>query len=105
DDPRFTKLAVYAQDQWTVRHFTINGGLRYDQHIGSVGGGWTSGPNAYAPLQTWPAVKDTPNWKDISPRMGVAYDLFGDGKTALKYTLNRYVVNEATTFVGGLNPV
>jgi hypothetical protein len=105
NDPRFAKLGFFAQDQWSIGRFTLNGGLRFDQHVGSIGAGWTSGPNRYAPLQEWPAVKDTPNWKDLSPRMGVVYDLFGSGKTALKFTLNRYVVNEATTFVGNLNPI
>ena len=33
----------------------------------------------------------TPNWKDLSPRIGAAYDLFGNGKTAIKGGINRYV--------------
>ena len=37
-----------------------------------------------------------PNWKDISPRLGAAYDLFGNGKTAIKASLGRYVVYETT---------
>src|SRR4030095_11093812 len=32
------------------------------------------------------------NWKDITPRMGAAYDLFGNGKTALKVSLNKYLI-------------
>ena len=35
------------------------------------------------------AVEDVPNWKDINPRVSVAYDLFGDGKTALKASASR----------------
>lgn len=102
---RFRKLAFFAQDQWTVRRFTVNGGLRWDLHNGSVPDRQTTGPNRYAPLQQWPAVSDAPSWRDLSPRMGVAYDLFGDGKTALKGTLNRYVVNDGVTFPASLNPL
>ena len=31
------------------------------------------------------------SWKDVSPRIGVAYDLFGNGKTAVKASFARYV--------------
>jgi hypothetical protein len=39
------------------------------------------------------AARSTPgvSWDDVTPRMGVAYDLFGNGKTALKFNLGRYV--------------
>jgi len=46
-----------------------------------------------------------PNWHDISPRFGVSYDLFGDGKTAIKATLNRYVAAETMAFAQANNPV
>ena len=32
------------------------------------------------------------NWKDISPRFAGVYDLFGDGKTAIKANIGRYVL-------------
>ena len=31
------------------------------------------------------------SFKDLIPRIGATYDLFGNGKTALKVSLNRYV--------------
>ena len=31
------------------------------------------------------------DWSDISPRMGMAYDLFGNGKTAVKFNLGKYM--------------
>lgn len=101
----FRKLAFFAQDQWTLRRLTVNGGLRLDLHNGSVPDVQTTGPNLYAPFQTWPEVRNAPNWKDLSPRLGVAYDLFGDGKTAVKGTLSRYVVNDGAAFPGTLNPL
>ena len=101
----FGKLAFFAQDQWKLKRLTVNGGLRLDLHHGSVPDDQTSGPNRYAPFQTWPAIENVPNWKDLSPRMGVAYDLFGDGRTAIKGTLNRYVVNDSSAFPGSLNPL
>ena len=40
-----------------------------------------------------------PNWKDINPRAGFALDLFGNGRTAIKANLGRFVAFEAN---GGL---
>ena len=44
-------------------------------------------------------VSKVPDWRDISPRFGVAWDVRGNGKTALKATAGRYVAS-----AGGGNP-
>src|SRR6185369_4474625 len=44
----------------------------------------------WVPARDFPAVDNAPHWKDINPRLGVAYDLFGTGKTAVKATIGRY---------------
>jgi len=97
----------FAQDKWTVKRATITAGLRLDWFVGGVG---VSG----IPANRWLAahtfdepefVRTVPNWKDLSPRIGVAYDLFGTGKTALKVSLSRYVDAQTTGFAGALNPV
>jgi hypothetical protein len=98
------KLAVYAQDQWTVDRITLNLGLRWDYH------------NAYVPAQdlaatkflaarSYDAVYDVPNWSDLSPRLGGSWDLFGTGKTAVKASISRYVAADATGFASRNNPV
>jgi hypothetical protein len=85
---------LYAQDVWTHNRLTLQGGVRYDsltstypdQRIG--GPGWP-----YAPVEIFFPSRSTPGyeWKDLSPRVGVAYDLFGNGKTALKFNVGRYL--------------
>ena len=97
-------LGVYAQDTWTVKRMTINAGLRWDYLNNKVGaqdapGGTWIGPRHFDPLS------DVPNYKDLSPRLGVAYDLFGDGKTAVKATLSRYVQTSSVGFARLLNPL
>jgi hypothetical protein len=55
-----------------------------------------------------PALRRTeqrPKFNDLSPRLGFAYDLFGDGKTALKATLSRYVQTSTVGFARLLNPI
>jgi hypothetical protein len=97
-------LALYGQDQWTLKRLTVNAGLRFDYQNQWVPA-QVSGPGPFVPLQTWPAVNDIVGWKDLSPRLGVAYDLFGDGKTALKATASRYVVRDSTALAAALNPL
>ena len=95
-------LGLYVQDQWTMNRWTVNGGLRFDYL------------NGYNPAQCRPAgdftpefcfdeLKNVPNWKDLSPRGGVAYDLFGNAKTALKASVGRYVKPEATDIANRTN--
>jgi hypothetical protein len=50
-------------------------------------------------------IPNVPDWKDISPRIGLAYDLFGNGKTAVKTSLSRYVASEAINFQNNVNPM
>jgi hypothetical protein len=50
-------------------------------------------------------VDCVPCWKDINPRVGFAYDLFGTGKTAVKASVGPYVAAENTTTSGRYDPV
>lgn len=83
-------IGLYVQDQWTYKRATLNYGLRVDNLRGSVPTQeLAAGP--YVSARSYPALKNVPNYKDLSPRFGISYDLFGDGKTALKATANRYI--------------
>jgi hypothetical protein len=97
-------IGIYAQDQWTVRKFTINAGIRYDYQYQWVPE-QVSGPGPFVPFHTWPAVNNIVGWHDLSPRLGLSFDPIGDGKTALKATLSRYVVRDSTAFAAANNPL
>jgi hypothetical protein len=86
---RTNTIGLFAQDQWKLRNFTVNVGLRYDAFNGNVPD-ITLPSGLWVPERTFAAVKDAPNYKNLNPRTSVVYDLFGDGKTAIKGSLGRY---------------
>ena len=97
-------LGVYAQDQWTVRRLTLNAGVRFDYFRARVVESHLPAAR-WVPARDFPAVEDVPNWKDINPRLGAAYDLFGNGKTAVKVALNRYINGEGTATAVANHPI
>lgn len=82
-------LGLFAQDQWTIRRLTLNVGVRFDS-IDAYAPAQTRPGGKYVPAIDFPEARDLPSWKNIHPRFGAAYDLFGDTKTALKVSVGRY---------------
>ena len=86
------ELGLYAQDRWTIRQFTVNAGLRFD-YFNVFFPAVTLGPGPLVPTRNL-SFPETPSvdWKNLTPRVGVAYDLFGNGKTAVKLSIGKYVL-------------
>jgi hypothetical protein len=96
-------MGVFAQDRWTVGRWTLQGGVRFDAFKNSYPE-QSIAPTFLAPNLNVRFDKiDNLSWKDITPKMGATYDLFGNGKTALKFTLNKYLEGMGTTGIGPAN--
>jgi hypothetical protein len=84
----------YVQDQWTRSRLTLQGGLRYE-HAWSwypEGENGVLAPSTYMPVPfTFPRTDGVTGYHDITPRMGAAYDVFGNGKTSLKGNVSKYL--------------
>jgi hypothetical protein len=98
-------LGLFAQDRWTVDRLTVNGGLRID-FLNESTSPFTANPHRWLPNrnQSYGAVKNVPNWKDINPRGSVAYDVTGSGKTALKASVSRGVEQDSIRYAAANNP-
>ena len=95
-------FGFFVQDQWTFNRLTLNVGGRYDHFNAEV-------PALSAPASLWvaarerPAVENVPNWHDWAIRLAAAYDLFGNGKTAIKVNASKYVASAALGFAEAFN--
>ena len=99
-----TNIGIYAQDQWTIDRLTLNLGVRFDYFRGGYPD-QTTEPMTWAPTpRTFPGAT-VASWKDLQPRLGVVYDLAGDGRTALKASASRYGERNAIALAGEVNPV
>ena len=87
-------MSFYAQDTYTRARLTLQGGLRYDG-IGTHYPETSVGGPDYQLMPTQVVFPegstDEIHWKDLTPRMAAAYDLFGNGKTAIKVNVGKYL--------------
>jgi len=84
---------IYFQDTYTVDRLTINAALRIDKfksgtdtfRTGDLNGG------RFINARSAPYFDQRPFWTDYSPRFSVVYDLFGDARSALKFSANKFM--------------
>ena len=91
NNARVAWQGLFVQDQWTRDRLTLQGAARFDR-------AWSwfpaqqEGPSRFLPTPiVIPETRGVDSYKDVTLRMGVAYDVSGTGKTALKMTLGKYL--------------
>ncbi len=82
--------ALFLQDSWTMRRLTLNPGLRVEWFAAGMRA-TTAAAGRFAPARSYPKQYDLIEWgPDYAPRLSAVYDLFGDGRTALKTSASKY---------------
>ena len=95
-------LGLYAQDSWRLKKLTVNLGLRYD-HVKQHVVGQAAQVGRFASSAAYGDIT-MPVWNNISPRTSVVYDIFGNGKTAVRAGLNKFMTASTTGFAQLYNP-
>jgi hypothetical protein len=83
------EIAFFAQDQWTMSRVTMNLGIRFNDARGSTPLQILAA-GRFVPERRLEPLENVPAYRNLSPRLGVAYDVRGDGRTAVKASLGHY---------------
>jgi Carboxypeptidase regulatory-like domain len=104
-EPSYRDNGLYVQDKWAMtRRLTVNLGLRFETTYG-----WQPAAcqveTTFVAAQCFPAINGAPDFKALVPRASAVYDVFGDGRTALKFAASRYDQPITLQNVLRLNPL
>jgi hypothetical protein len=82
---------MYVQGQVTRARLTFQGAVRFDR-ARSWFPSQQEGPSRFLPSSiVIPETRGVDSYKDITPRLGLAYDVFGSGKSAIRTSLGKYL--------------
>jgi len=99
------ELALFVQDSWTLAHrLTINAGARYERLIGSIDA-QSAGAGQFVGERSFEARPGTIVWNNLVPRLSVAYDLLGNGRTVLKGSVSQFTQRQGANLINQLNPL
>ena len=97
-------FGVYAQDNWTIDRLTLNLGVRFEYFKGKIGA-TEMDAGRFVPARSVGELYPWPTFRDVTPRLGAVYDLFGNARTAIKVSAGKYVSSLGATQVSLYNPI
>ena len=102
-DQLHADVGIFAQDAWTLHRLTLNYGARWEYFshgipVETAPAGRFTGARTFGPIEM-------PTWKSIAPRFGAVYDLTGTQRTAIKFSMGKYMQAGSTGFSETYNPL
>jgi hypothetical protein len=85
--------AFYVQDTFTVNRWTLNLGVRWDRQTDeAIAADVPANPliPQIMPAISFPGLSSGVVWNDISPRLGMTYDVLGNGKSVARASYSLY---------------
>jgi hypothetical protein len=93
---------VYAQDSWTHKRLTVTGGIRYD-FLQEANQGFPIQQGTFETIPAYDTI-NMPKQTNFSPRVSGVYDLFGNGKTAIRAGLSHIVATATDGLAESVSP-
>jgi hypothetical protein len=95
--------SAFITDTWTIQRLTVNVGARFDRYRvwlpeQSLAAG------RFAEAQSFAERSSIVTFNHLVPRLGLSYDLMGDGKTVVKANVGRFYFNTGVNLADALNP-
>ena len=102
-DHRLNTWGVFLQDRWVVGRATINAGVRMDG-VDAFLPAQSSPGGAFVGERSFPKADVFSFPFNIAPRLGLSYDLFGSGRTAVKAYYGRFYNQFGSQIAEAANP-
>ena len=83
---------------------TLNAGVRFE-YFNAMIKEQDVVAGRFAPARHFAEQRNLPNWFNITPRFGASYDVFGNARTAIKGTFNKYMAGQGLGWTQRYNPL